>query len=70
MGVDTFLLLLSSSRWSFVDVPLICFCPADHVADWQPRILLGKDEARSVNAKNTHTHTDTRVILFYRAILH
>ena len=24
----------------FVDVPLIFFCPADHVPDWQPRILL------------------------------
>ena len=29
------------SRWSFVDVQLIFFCPADHVPDWRPRILLG-----------------------------
>ena len=26
-----------------------------HVPDWQPRILLGMVEARSVDAKNTHT---------------
>ena len=26
------------SRWSFVDVQLIFFCPADHVPDWRPRI--------------------------------
>ena len=38
------------SRWSFVDVPLIYFCPADHVPDWQPRILLGMVEARLVKA--------------------
>ena len=25
------------SHWSLVDVPLIFFCPADHVPDWQPR---------------------------------
>ena len=41
------------SRWSFVDVPLILFCPADNVPDWQPRILLGMVEARSVNVKKT-----------------
>ena len=29
------------SYWSLVDVPLIFFCPADHVPDWQPRVLLG-----------------------------
>ena len=34
--------ILFCSRWSFVDVPLIFFCPADHVPDWQPRILLGR----------------------------
>ena len=39
------------SYWSLVDVPLISFCPADHVPDWQPRILLGMVEARSVNVK-------------------
>ena len=38
-----------SSRLSFVDIPLIFFCPADHVPDWQPRIYLGMVEARSVN---------------------
>ena len=38
-----------------VDVPLIFFCPADHVPDWQPRILLGMVEARSVNVKKTTT---------------
>ena len=26
--------------------PLIFFCPADDVPDWQPRILLGMVEAR------------------------
>ena len=54
------------SHWSLVDVPLIFFfCPADHVPDWQPRVLLGMVEARSVNVKKTttmngkktHTHT-------------
>ena len=44
-------------HWSFVDVPLIFFCPADHVPDWQPRILLGMVEARSVNVKKTTTTT-------------
>ena len=29
-------------------------CPADHVPDWQPRILLGMVEARSVNVTSTH----------------
>ena len=29
----------------------------DHVPDSQPRILLVMAEARSVNVKNTHTHT-------------
>ena len=38
-----------------VDVPLIFFCPADHVPDWQPRILLGTVEARSVNVKKNDT---------------
>ena len=31
--------------------------PADHLPDWQPRILQGMVEARSGNVKNTHTHT-------------
>ena len=43
------------SHWSLVDVPLISFCPADHVPDWQPRIVLGMVEARSVNVKKTTT---------------
>ena len=43
------------SHWSLVDVPLIFFCPANHVPDWQPRILLGMVEARSVNVKKTTT---------------
>ena len=43
------------SRWSFVDVPLIFSCPADHVPDWQPRTLLGVVETRSVNVKKTTT---------------
>ena len=48
------------SHWSLVDVPLISFCPADHVVpDWQPRILLGMVEARSVNVKKTPTTTTT-----------
>ena len=29
------------------------FCPADHVPDWQPCVLLGMVEARSVNVKKT-----------------
>ena len=46
------------SHWSLVDVPLISFCPADHVPNWQPRIVLGMVEARSVNVKKT-TKTKT-----------
>ena len=46
------------SHWSLVDVPLIFFCPADHVPDWQPRVLLGMVEARSVNVKKTTTTTE------------
>ena len=45
------------SHWSLVDVPLIFFCPADHVPYWQPRVLLGMVEARSVNVKKTTTTT-------------
>ena len=45
------------SHWSLLDVPLIFFCPADHVPDWQPRVLLGMVEARSVNVKKTTTTT-------------
>ena len=48
------------SHWSLVDVPLIFFCPADHVPDWQPRVLLGMVEARSVNVKKTTTTTTTQ----------
>ena len=43
-------------HWSLlVDVPLIFFCPADHVPDWQSRKSLGMVEARSVNVKTTTT---------------
>ena len=49
------------SHWSLVDVPLIFFCPADHVPDWQPRVLLGMVEARSVNVKKTTTTTTTHI---------
>ena len=35
------------------------FCPADHVPDWQPRVLLGMVEARSVNVKKITTPTTT-----------
>ena len=45
------------SHWNLIDVPLIFFCPADHVPDWQPRVLLGMVEARSVNVKKTITTT-------------
>ena len=45
---------------SFLDGPLTFSCSADHVPDWQPRILLGMFKARSVNVKNKHnTHTQT-----------
>ena len=37
---------------------LIFFCPADHVPDWQPRVLLGMVEARSVNVKKTTSGQD------------
>ena len=47
------------SHWSLVDVPLICFCPADHVPDWQPRIVLGMVEARSVSEENNSIMKDT-----------
>ena len=46
-----FVFFFFCSHWSLVDVPLIFFCPADHVSDWQPRIVLGTVEARSVNVK-------------------
>ena len=42
------------SRWSFVDVPLIFFCPADHVPDWQSDILLGIVEARHALRNTLH----------------
>ena len=48
------------SHWSLVDVPLIFFCLADHVPDWQPRVLLGMVEARSVNVKKTTTTSSDR----------
>ena len=52
------------SHWSLVDVPLIFFCPADHVPDWQPRVLLGMVEARSVNVKKTTTTTTELYVVF------
>ena len=54
---DVFVCVFFCSHWSLVDVPLIFFCPADHVVpDWQPRIiLLGMVEARSVNVKKITT---------------
>ena len=57
-GVIFFFKVLICSHWSLVDVPVIFFCPADHVPDWQPRVLLGMVEARSVNVKKTTTTTD------------
>ena len=47
------------SRWRFVDVPLIFICPEDHLPDWQPRILLGMVEARSVSVKKTKQQQHT-----------
>ena len=54
------------SHWSLVDVPLIFFYPADHVPDWQPRVLLGMVEARSVNVKKTTTTTTSGQFRVYR----
>ena len=57
------------SHWSLVDVPLIFFCPADHVPDWQPRVLLGMVEARSVNVKKTTTtYRDHRKKKYYTIV--
>ena len=53
------------SHWSLVDVPLIFFCPADHVPDWQPRVLLGMVEARSVNVKKTTTTNGIFLTFFF-----
>ena len=53
---------LFCSHWSLVDVPLISFCPADHVPDWQPRLVLGMVEARSVNVKKTTTALRTGLV--------
>ena len=39
------------------------FLPSRHVPDWQPRILLGMVEARSVNVKKTTTTTASAVFL-------
>ena len=47
---------------AFVDAPLIFSCPADHVPKWQPRMLLGMVEARSVNVKKTTTTTTTTML--------
>ena len=53
------------SHWSLVDVPLISFCPADHVPDWQPRIVLGMVEVRSVNVKKTTYSKQLGTTCFY-----
>ena len=37
-------------------------CPADHVPDWYLCILLDLIEARSVNVKNTHTHSRRNLV--------
>ena len=60
---------LFCSHWSLVDVPLIFFCPADHVPDWQPRVLLGMVEARSVNVKKTTTTDNMCCVLRLRQLL-
>ena len=57
------------SHWSLVDVPLIFFCPADHVPDWQPRVLLGMVEARSVNVKKTTTTTTVHFYCIFYCML-
>ena len=59
-----FVLFCSSfcSGSSFVDVPPIVFCPADHVPDWQPRILLSMVEARSVDVKNPTSTTYSHLV--------
>ena len=50
--------MFSCSRWSFVGGVLVTFsCSADHVPNWQPRILLGMVDARWVSVKNTTTTT-------------
>ena len=59
------------SHGSFVDVPLIFVSPADHAPDWQPRILLGIVEARSINVKKTTTTNAVFFILcFYSSSTH
>ena len=70
--VCVFIFYLFCSHWSLVDVPLIFFCPADHVPDWQPRILLGMVEARSVNVKKPTTTTTAywyNLIRVYHVVL-
>ena len=56
MSLFCFLFSFPCSRLSFVGVPLIFSYPVNDIPDWQPRILLGMVEARSVNVNNTHTH--------------
>ena len=55
------------SHWRVV-VPLILFCPAEHVSDWQPRILLDMVEARSVNVKKTTTAPLCEIIIMNPSI--
>ena len=59
-----FVFFFFCSHWNLADVPLIFFCPADHVPDWQPRILLGMVEARSVNVKKTTRKQQRTVVTF------
>ena len=63
--------MLPCSRWSFVGVLVTFSCSADHVPDWQPRILLGMVDARWVNVKNTTTTTtlDKQRKCFFRECL-
>ena len=60
-----FVFFFCSHAESFVDVPLIFVSPADHVPDWQPRILLGIVEARSINVKKTTTTNAVPYFLSY-----
>ena len=51
---------------ALVDVPPIFSCPADHVPDCQPRILLGMVEARSINRSGlNHTQYYTWLPIRY-----
>ena len=47
-----------------VDVPLIFFCPASHVTDWQTRILLGMLRPDQLRLHYTRLFPDPRFLLF------